>query len=151
MGLTLEFHLGDCKAIVQAVRDGNWRGLGDHSSLSADFSLHIIPADLDMLSTAIGLVTDQPLLSLRPSLTPVVDEVDRGVLLVAPEWVQYVSALESEQAREAADAWAYQMRSKYNEKRIVVSGGVLRAVASLQELCRRATEIDETVVHVWSL
>ena len=104
-----------------------------------------------MLSKAIGLVTGQPPLSLRPSLAPVVDEVDRGILLVAPEWIQYASALESEQVREAADAWAYQMRSKYNDKRIVVNDAVLEAVASLQELCGCAMESEETVVHVWSL
>ncbi len=104
-----------------------------------------------MLSKAIGLMTGQHPLSLRQSLMPLVDEADRGALLVAPEWVRYASALESQQAREVAESWAYQMRSRYNDKWILANDAMLKAVASLQELCTYAMKIDETVVHVWSL
>jgi hypothetical protein len=90
MGLSLIFYLGDSDAIARAATDLELERLDDPGTVthSADFSLHIAPSDLDLLSESIGRGSAQEPRGLRSSLEPILDEADHGVLLVAPDWVQ---------------------------------------------------------------
>jgi hypothetical protein len=151
MGLTLEFYLGNSDAIVRAVADIELDSLQDSNTVThyADFSLHIIPADLDLLSESIGHVTARNPQGLRSSLEPILDEVDRGALSVAPDWVRYVAVLQSEQVPEVVELWASAMRSKHEDPEIVANDDMRQAVAELLDLCRCAAASDGNVVHVW--
>jgi hypothetical protein len=153
MGLALEFYLGDPDAIANAVADIDPERLDDPNIVthSADLSLHINPADLDLLSESIGRVTAQKPQGLHPSLEPVVDEEGYGALLVAPDWACYVAALQSEQVPEVAELWASAMRFKHGDPDIVATSEMYNAIDRLADLCRYATKTDGKVVHVWYL
>ena len=52
MGLSLEFYAGNAKAIAKAFAGTDLKSLRDGSAAHshADFSLHLSPTDLDLLS-----------------------------------------------------------------------------------------------------
>lgn len=153
MGLSLEFYLGNADAIADAVADIDLDRLDDPNVVThtADFSLHITPADLDLLSESIGRVTDQMPQGLSSSLQPMVDEEDRGALLVSLDWIQYTAALLNEQVDEVAELWASVMRSTHGDEEIVVTDDMREAVDERLLLCRSATQGSRQVVHVWYL
>lgn len=163
MGLSLEFHLGDSAAIRQAITDGRSRWFRDPAlvSHSADFSLHIIPSDLDLLSESIGHVLRQPPRKLRPSLTPIVDKKLGGVLAVAPEWVKDTAEVHRLRAlheivskqdlvAQVAAVWASAMRQKHAED-VPVTEAMRTAVSRLVELCAVAHASKGEVFHIWYL
>ena len=151
MGLSLEFYLGDSEAITRAVADIEPSRLDDPAivSRSADLSLHIDPADLDLLSESIGRVTAQNPRRLRPELEPVVGEQDYGALLVAQDWVEYVAVLQHDQVNEVAGHWARAMRDKHDDPGIVATEDVRNAIDRLVDLCHCALTSGGKVVHVW--
>ena len=161
MGLSPEFHLGESAAIRQSVAVGRRRWFRDPALVthSADFSLHIEPADLDLLSQALGKAFGAPPRKLRPSLTPIVDTFSEGVLAVAPEWVQYVGAVHFFQTiskrdlvAEATESWATAMRLKHAEA-VSVTEAMRTAVGRLVELCAAAAAhtIKGEVFQIWYL
>jgi hypothetical protein len=153
MGLSLEFYLGNADAISHAVADVEFSRLDDHLIVtdSADFSLHIVPADLDLLSESLARFNGQKPQGLRQSLKSLVDEEDRSAFLVRPEWVHYVAAINEEQVGEIAELWASSLRAKHNDAEITVTEQMRAAVGDLVRLCCSASKRDGQVVHIWYL
>jgi hypothetical protein len=163
MGLSLEFHRGDSATIRQAITAGRSRWFRDPIlvSHSADFSLHIEPADLDLLSETIDKVLRHTPRKLRPSLTPIVDTKLGGVLAVAPEWVTHVAEVQrlrplheivskQDLVAEVATGWASAMRLKHAED-VPVTEAMGTAISRLVELCAVAHASKGEVFHIWYL
>lgn len=70
MGLTLQFALGTKDAILDAVRDDDFDYLYrlEEAGLLADFSLHLVPRDLDSLVQAASATSAIKADSLRVHL-----------------------------------------------------------------------------------
>ena len=151
MGLSLEFLLGEPHGIIGAVKEMELERLIDPAVVRrlADFSLHIIPNDLNLLSQAIGTSAGKDPIDLRPFMKVVLDEVDRGVLTVDPVWVSYVASASSDRVAEIAEIWAVSMQHKYNDPELIAAPEVRQAVEDLIELCNEAEREGGQVLHVW--
>jgi hypothetical protein len=153
MGLSLEFYLGNADAISRAISDIELEQLDDPSIVadSADFSLHIEPADLELLSESMARFNGQKPQGFRQSLEILVDEEDRGALIVQSGWTNYVGTISDERVEEVVELWAASMRAKHNDVKIVVTEQMRTAVNDLVRLCRSASKGGGRVVHVWYL
>jgi hypothetical protein len=149
MGLTLEFYLGDSEAIAKAVEDLDLEKLRATGIIKgvADFSLHIEPNDLDLLSHQLGQHSDQPPIELRPHLRLLFDDIDRGAFEVDDEWVSYASAVPRAAVRRITDSWFNGMGQKYRDQQVEVSEAALTAVDDLLQLCKRAKTEGQPVSH----
>lgn len=153
MGVTLEFRAGDKSRIAAAVREIDFDALDDPraTKLKADFSLHITPHDLDLLSEAIGELCSKQILRLDSFLTGIVDEDDRGALLVDSRWVAYVAGADSTKVQAISHLWAEKLKAELPDDGINLTEEMTAAVVSLLDLCKRATFEGLEVVHVWFL
>jgi len=153
MGLTLEFYLGDSDVIAKAVEEldlEKLRSIGIIKGM-ADFSLHIEPNDLDLLSHQLDQHSNQQAIELRPHLRVLFDDIDRGAFEVDDEWVSYVLAVPRAAVRNITESWFNRIEQKYGDERIEVTEAALKAVDDLLQLCRRAKTEGQPVSHVWFL
>lgn len=146
MGLSLMFHAGDESAFhavlaageeVQAVAE---RLFDAH----ADFSLHLIPRDLDLLSEIIAGRR------LRPHLHPLTDSADGGLIGVAAEWVDAVANAPARPVEDLAEAWAEAMRDFHSQPTLAATPEMRRAIRDLLSLCQLAYARRLRVLHAWS-
>lgn len=153
MGLTLEFLAGDTTLLLDAVKDFDLDALYEPPAClyHADFSLHLIPRDLDRLSESIGIVSDQPPIPLRPSLSVAIDSEDGGAMFVEEKWTAYVAACAPEQAADVAEKWVTLMRVDHPGEEIDLNEEMTDAVRALIILCSQASKENRQVVHVWYL
>jgi hypothetical protein len=155
MGLTLEFYMGDPKAIGAAVADSDFDVIDDTSVVKAraDLSLHIQPQDLDSLSReAASLLRRQPIL-LQQSLGDAIggDEDDHGAFPVASDWVSQIAALELATAPELTRRWMAAMARQYDDPGIQATPDTEASVSALITLCRQAVATSTPVIHAWFL
>ena len=146
----MEFYAGDPYAITKPVDHLGYDRLDDPlvAGAKADFSLHLIPDDLNFLSRAIAETTRQRPMGLRPIMQIVIDKPDYGVLAVDPGWVAYVARAEVQQAAVIADAWAKSLNLARADD-LVANTHVLKAIEDLIVLCQQAHRSRKAVVHVW--
>ena len=153
MGLSLEFYSGDRDAIAEAVREVDFDRFDDAAVVTrrADLSLHISPRDLDLLSQACAKTSGREAMNLSANLSGLIDEEDRGALVVDPTWVAYIAAVPDGTSAVIAEYWAEAMRTEYQDPEIHVNDDLLRRVSDLIELCKTAHQSGENVTHVWYL
>lgn len=151
MGLTLEFVAGDRHSLIDAVKNADFDALYEQPACMyrVDFSLHLIPQDLDLLSESIGEVAGLRPLSLRPFLVPAVDGEEGGALDVNHTWVSYVAGCDESVATEVSQRWAEKMKARHPNEEIERTEAMTEAVASLLSLCKQAQAEDRDVVHIW--
>lgn len=150
VGLNLCFGTGDADRLVALAREDPDAYLDElEAGLAADFSLHLEPADLDRLSTAVGRVAGHAERPLRPSLDVLVDTADGGLLAVADEWVEYAARADPGRAGEVAEAWFEAMRRDHGEADLSVTPEATGAVRDLLELCAAAAGRGTPVLHWW--
>ena len=125
-----------------------------HAALAyADFSLHLAPGDLDVLSVvAADRVGVEPLL-LRRCLIGEVGIIGNGAGggadVVDPAWVEMVAALDEADSGEVTARWIGAVEA-YGED-LAVTEAAVRAVGSLIRLCKAAQSGRAQVIHVWYL
>ena len=154
MGLTLEFYIGNAGKIEEAIADVLLELLDDPTIVHkrADLSLHIDPNDLNLLSVQFGLHSGRPFLELRPFLTVLVDEEDRGLLSVDATWVDYVSNVQEKSIATIVRDWFESMRKEHSDEDIPdPSQDVLDAVRDLITLCKDGKKRNLQVLHGWFL
>jgi hypothetical protein len=154
MGLSLEFYAGDAATIgadftafeLNGIRDGR-RALA-----YADFSLHLSPTDLDILSEVIAERTGARALLLNECLIHNVggSEGESGADVVDPSWVRMIAALSETAAPELAAKWIGRVGAECGQELEVTSDAV-RAVQELVRLCKLAVRDGVEVVHTWYL
>jgi hypothetical protein len=151
MGLALLFYLGDPAAITNAFESCELERFEDPAvvSHSADFSLHLIPRDLDFLSRAIGETVGRETLDFRPFLNIIHDEPDGGMFSVDPVWVRYVASVPLERAHDVASSWAVAAGFARGDPGTEESSDASIAVRELIQLCKAASSNDGQVFHIW--
>src|SRR6476646_1780301 len=104
MGLSLLFYSGNAEEIGKAVMDLEFENLDKVPH--ADLSLHIQPKDLDSLSReAAAVLGNSPVLLSGCIELVLVDEVDRGALLVKNEWVNQFAMIQPNLCEELVKRW----------------------------------------------
>jgi hypothetical protein len=156
MGLSLEFYAGNAEAIGTAVSEVEFDGIRDGTGALAyaDFSLHLAPGDLDVLSgVAAEQVGIEPLLLSRclvGEVGTIDDGAGGGADVVDPAWVEMVAALDEADSGEVTARWIGALAEVYGED-LAVTEAAVRAVGSLIRLCKAARSGRAQVVHVWYL
>jgi hypothetical protein len=153
MGLTLQFLLGNANEIESAVRSVDLELLDDPSVVHqrADFSLHITPKDLDLLSRELRVVSDQSPIDLRPSLNVIFDDKDRGLLIVDESWTRFAASVAPETVKDVAENWARAMQVEYSDTNIKATPEMQQSILDLINLCKAASLSDMQVLHSWFL
>jgi hypothetical protein len=151
MGLSLEFYLGNEEAISEAIRSLDLDALDqpDIVEHKADFSLHITPNDLNLLSQQIAAITNSKPRNLRPYLTPVIDENDHGLLLVNAAWVAYVAQVPVGRSAELTEMWMAAMRQEYQDNSVTITDEAIEAVQQLVVMCTAAHQSGRSIFHIW--
>lgn len=105
MGLTLEFWVGNDKKIIKGVSGVDFDILDEKDVVvkKADFSLHIVPRDLNTLSIVAARFNQQKSIGLRDFLNLVINEVDHGLFKVDILWLKYFTKVNTNDLEELAN------------------------------------------------
>lgn len=152
MGVTLIFCGCEAAAIAAAWSKPSVEPIERRVSLRgmADFSLHIVPKDLDLLSHVIGHGGRQPPRRLRPSQRVLSDAEWGGSLLIDPDWAAYVAGSPPHPDGFIADAWCKAMATVHHEPGLAPTSEALGAIAALRGLCRDAVARRFDLILLWS-
>ncbi|RZJ91511.1 MAG: hypothetical protein EOO60_07935 [Hymenobacter sp.] len=155
MGLTLQFAIGKKEQIIEAVRsfDEDFLDLQEQEGKTADFSLHILPQDLDTLVLLASIRYGSQTINLRENLDTTqyfFDAEDTGAYYVQPIVSQVFAAIESEGATELVTQWFASMSATYQEK-ITPTFEATAAVQKLLVLAKAARDEALDLVHFWWL
>jgi len=154
MGLSLEFYAGDAATIGVDFTAHKFGGLrdGTRARAHADFSFHLSPTDLDILSEVLAERVGAAPPLLNDSLIGTVGGIanSSGAELVDPAWVRLVAAVDDGAAPELAAEWVKRVGAEHGEK-LDVTPDAVRSVGELIRLCRTAVNEHLAVVHTWYL
>jgi hypothetical protein len=153
MGLSLEFYAGNAEEIGKAFCSFNLDKLRDGSLTVAyaDFSLHLSPVDLDILSHEVAVILRCEPIYLLDSLVEAMCEesAEHGADKVAGEWVHMVARLADDQLEELAHNWIAGIAEEHKDPSVQVTPDAIRALEELVQLCRVAIQNNFDVVHSW--
>jgi hypothetical protein len=154
MGLSLEFYAGDAAVIGADFSAIEFDGIrdGTRARAYADFSLHLSPPDLDILSVVAAERVGVAARLLNDNLVRVVGgfEGEGSAELVDPAWVGMVAAADEAAAPQLAAEWIARVGAACG-KQLAVSPEAVRAIGELIRLCRAAAQQGMDVVHTWYL
>ncbi len=155
MGLTLQFAVGQKQAIISAVENTNFDMLDELESQNflADFSLHIIPNDLDFLVNVATELTSREMFGLREHLDTTnyyYDSEEYGAYWVDSEVCSLFSEFQESDALVITTKWFDKMKSLHEED-IEVNDDAIDAVKTLIEICKKAKKENLDLVHIWFL
>jgi hypothetical protein len=154
MGLSLEFYAGDAATIGADFTAIEFDGLRDGSRARAyaDFSLHLSPTHLDLLSEVIAEQVGAAPQLLNDSRTCTVGgfEGEGSADVVNLLWVQMVAAADEADAPGLAAEWIERVAAECG-RQLAVTPEAVRAVSNLIRLCQLAKREDLDVVHAWYL
>ena len=119
----------------------------------ADFSLHLSPIDLDLLSEEAFRIAGVQSVTLTDSLVENVggDGESSSADVVSAQWVQTVASILDNRIDELAKRWLVRVAEEHSEQAEGPNEDTLQAVRDLIRACRIATEKGFSVVHAWSL
>jgi hypothetical protein len=154
MGLSLEFYAGDVATSARAFYAVDLDGLRDGTAAQrhADFSLHLSPTDLDLLSEVMAEHRGVPAHTLHDCVGPSLaeDPGESDAYLVDPMWVKMVAAADLNAAESLAGTWISRVGKEINEP-VQLTPEAVSAVQDVIELCRHADTNGVDVVHTWCL
>jgi hypothetical protein len=154
MGLSLEFYAGDAAVIGADFTAIEFDGIrdGTRARAYADFSLHLSPTHLDILSAVIAERVGAAPQLLNDGLGRTVGgfEGAGSAEVVDPAWVQMVAAADEAIAPELAAVWIGRVGAECSQQ-LAVTPEAVRAVRELIQLCRLAVREGVEVVHTWYL
>src|SRR5438067_924306 len=129
MGLSLEFYAGDADSIGADFTAIEFDGLrdGTRARAYADFSLHLSPIDLDILSEVIAERVGIAPLLLNDSLVRTIGGTtnESGAEVVSPAWVQMVASADDAVAPALAGDWIERVGASC-EQHLAVSPDAVR-------------------------
>ncbi len=143
MGILVDFYAGDADAIGKSWAEGKTPASKAH----ADFSLHLDPTELDVLSECMGVEPLLDLLGRRVGGDGDASEAN----VIDPKWVAAVGALPDSSANQLAEDWLKAVREEQGEAATEDAGDATQAVRELISLCRTAAKERCDAVFAWSL
>ena len=153
MGLSFIFCAGsqtdDTKNMLDALEAADYQTLNQRMARKADFSLHLIPRDLQTLSECATAFSSHKAVPFREGLTCYFDAEDRGFFIVSEEWEQFIAAIDPQKANALTEAWFQAMRA-YDPEVKSPPPEAVAAVKDLIELCQYAGQTGKPVVHIWT-
>lgn len=150
MGLNLKYLIGPPKEMLDALSECDYSKLSCLIEKEADFSLHLQPKDLQMLSDCATQYTSQFLKPFREALVCYFDEVDRGFFLVNDDWVNAIATINISDIKGLTVKWFEQMSKNYPNEHIgQPTAAAEKAVYELISLCKYAIQFEKPVIHIW--
>jgi hypothetical protein len=121
--------------------------------VQADFSLHLSPIDLEILTEEVQKLVGSGPTSLEESLARQVggDGEECSADVVSPEWVGMMSALPDASVESLIAGWTRALAEEHNEPNLAPTDDMRRALQDLLKLCREAQRQSLPLVHTWSL
>lgn len=155
MGLTLQFAIGKKQDIINAVENFDFDFIDKLESENrlADFSLHLIPNDLNFLVNCASELKGKPMLDLRENLDTqafFIDSEDGGAYFVNPIISSLFSEFDKSDVTEIANKWFDKMRVAHNEE-LEISEAALVAIQKLISISKEAKNLNLDLVHIWFL
>ena len=155
MGLTLQFVIGNNETIIEATKnfDFDFFDKSEREEKLADFSLHLIPDDLNLLvNTATELLSIQNF-GLRENLDTTIDyfdSEDSGAYLVDTKVRTLFAKFEDKDVLPLTKNWFDKMNELHNED-LNLTDAALHSVKQLILICRDAEQNSVDLIHVWFL
>ena len=155
MGLSLQFVIGNKQALIDACEklDLDFFGKLEDENKLADFSLHLIPNDLNFLVNSATELKQISPFGLREYLDTEIDYLDseeRGAYLVDPIITILFSDFDKSETLNLTEKWFEKMKVKYNED-LEVSSEAIISVEQLISICKEAESLNLDLVHIWHL
>ncbi len=153
MGLSLQFVIGDKTEILNAVRHFDFDVIEKLESENklADFSLHLIADDLNLLVKSANEELGEEPFGLREHLDfseHFVDSEDGGATLVNQRVSVLFSRFDKNQANELAIRWVEKMEKAHQEE-IGVNPHIVNAIERLIEISKISVDQKLDLVHIW--
>ena len=155
MGLSLQFVIGNKQTIIDAAEKFDFdlfESLKAENRL-ADFSLHLIPNDLNLLvnsATELKKITSFGLREYLDTQIFYFDSEESGAYLVNPVIKELFAGFDKNEANMVTNLWFNKMRIEHNED-LEVTKDAIEAVEKLITICKNAQILNEDLVHIWSL
>ena len=151
MGLSLEFYAGDAATIGSDFSAIEFDGIrdGTRAQVYTDFSLHLQPIDLDLLSAVIAKSVGATPIELYDSLVRTVGSYgdDEGKAeLVDPAWVRLIASADDSAVSNLTSDWMQLVAARCHED-ICATPDAVNAVRNLICLCQIAVRGKLDVVH----
>ena len=155
MGMLLWFYVGDKKKIGEGFSATAAVPLWKQPFVvaMADFSLHLSPIDLDLLSEEACRIAGVQPVTLTHSLTENVggDGQTSSADVVSAQWVQTVASILDHHVDDLAKRWLVRVAEEHHEQPEEPNEDTRQAIRGLIHVCQIATEKRLAVVHVRSL
>jgi len=153
MGLLLDFYAGDASVLGAAYNAGDVASVRAAAKAHADFSLHLSPNDLDILSEEAFAMTGGEPVGLLESLVGNVggDGAESSADTLSEIWVAGFASFPEERVKELAERWMRGVAADRGQPEAVVTPDVLQAIRQLIAVCQTAKQHCLDVVHTWSL
>lgn len=155
MGLSLLFAIGDKETIIDAAEkfDLDFFDKLETENKLADFSLHLIPDDLNFLvnsATELREITSFGLREYLDTETFYFDSEERGAFLVNPIIKILFADFNENEAGKITNQWFNKMRKEHNEN-LEVTDEAIVAVAKLISISKEAEASNMDLMHIWYL
>ena len=155
MGLTLQFAIGKKQTIIDAVERSDFDFLYQLESENkiADFSLHIVPNDLNFLVNSATELINITVFGLREYLDTTnlyFDSEEGGAYFVDTAITSLFSKFNESDAPELTYKWFEKMTVEYKED-TVVNDDAIEAVRKLISISKQAQEQHLDLIHIWYL
>ena len=155
MGLTLQFAIGKKQTIIDAVERFDFDFLYQLESENkiADFSLHILPNDLNFLVNSATEMINVTVFGLREYLDTTdffFDSEERGAYFVDAAIINLFLRFSVSDAPVLTYKWFEKMTAEYKDN-TVVNDDAIEAVRKLISISKQAHEERLDLIHIWYL
>jgi hypothetical protein len=155
VGMLMWFYVGDKTRIGEGFSTTHSVPLWKQPFVvaTADFSLHLSPVDLDLLSEEACRIAGVQPVTLTDSLTESVggDGQTSSADVVSAQWVQTVASILDHQVDDLAKQWLVRVAEEHDDQPEDPNEDTRQAIRDLIYACQIATESRLPVVHAWSL
>jgi hypothetical protein len=155
MGLSMEFYAGDPKVIARAFSAYEFNALREHRAAAAysDFSLHLAPSDLDLLTQEVSDALGCNCPDFWDCLSDPVGGNDNeyGAAVLSSECVALLGSISNEWLSEMTRAWMSRVAEAHEDPAIEATAETHAAIRGVAELCRFAENRGISVVFGWYL
>jgi len=152
MGLTLSFITASSSAIIlEAFKDDDYDLFDDNIIKEADFSLHLKPRDLQILSLCASEFNAKKPMNLRKQMTLLLDDEEKGLFEIESKWVSYFGTVPLEQSKNLCGRWFEVMNRKYPKEKIEITEEAIEAVKNLILICQFCINNKTDLFHYWTL